>query len=159
MSSGFAPSFFDYDASGEIRREQALTFLPDRDEQDWKVLLGFAQPRRFSPGEVVIERGDTDRALYLLMAGTLEVRADERTPVFKTIDAPSVVGEVAFLDGSPRSAELVAATAGELRRLSLDGFEALSARHPELGRAILFDLGRIIATRLRWITDRVAAEQ
>jgi hypothetical protein len=53
----------------------------------------------------------------------------------------------------------VAATAGELRRLSLDGFEALSARHPELGRAILFDLGRIVATRLRWLTDYVAAEQ
>jgi CRP-like cAMP-binding protein len=159
MSSGFAPSFFDYDASGETRREDALTFLPDRDQQDWEVLLGFTQARQFSPGETLIERGDTDRALYLLMAGTLEVRANERTPVFKTIDAPSVVGEVAFLDGSPRSAELVAATSGELRRLSLDGFEALSARHPELGRAILFDLGRITATRLRWITDRVAAEE
>jgi CRP/FNR family transcriptional regulator, cyclic AMP receptor protein len=159
MPPGFAPSFFDYDAPGETRREQALTFLPDRDQQDWEILLGFAQSRRFSPGEIVIQRGETDRALYLLMAGTLQVRANERTPVFKTIDAPSVVGEVAFLDGSPRSAELVAGTSGELRRLSWDGFEALSARHPELARAILFDLGRIVATRLRWITDRVAAEQ
>jgi CRP-like cAMP-binding protein len=67
-----------------------------------------------------------------------------------------VVGEVAFLDGAPRSAELVAETEGELRRLSLESFESLAARHPELGRAILFDLGRITATRLRWLTDRVA---
>lgn len=156
VASGSQSSFFDYDAPEGASRERVLTFLPDRDERDWEILLGYTEVRRFSPGEVVIRRGDPERAIYLLTAGTLGVGAEERTPVFKTIDAPSVVGEVAFLDGLPRSAELVAETEGELRRLSLDAFESLAARHPELGRAILFDLGRITATRLRWLTDRVA---
>jgi CRP/FNR family cyclic AMP-dependent transcriptional regulator len=156
MASGSPSSFFDYDSPGQTSRERVLTFLPDRDERDWEILLGYMEVRRFSPGEVVIRRGDHERAIYLLTTGTLGLRAEARTPVFKTIDAPSVVGEVAFLDGLPRSAELVAETEGELRRLSLDAFESLAARHPELGRAILFDLGRIVATRLRWLTDRVA---
>jgi CRP/FNR family transcriptional regulator, cyclic AMP receptor protein len=53
-----------------------------------------------------------------------------------------VLGEVAFLDGGPRSATLFAITDGELLRLRLESFEVLSARDPELGRAILFDLAR-----------------
>jgi len=153
---GSGSPFFDYENAHATGTERALTFLPDRDEQEWEVLLSYTELRRFSTAELVIKRGDRERALYLLTAGTLQVRTDERSATFKTIEAPSVVGEVAFLDGGPRSVDLVAATAGELRRLSMDGFEALSARHPELGRAILFDLGRIIASRLRWITDVAA---
>ena len=131
-------------------------FLADRDEHDWEVLLGYTQLRRFTVGETVIRRGERERALYLLMTGTLHFQADERREVFRVIEAPSVVGEVAFLDGGGRLVDLVGASAGELRRLSLDAFEALSARYPEFGRAILFDLGRIAATRLRWMTERAA---
>ena len=34
-------------------------------------------------------------------------------------------------------------------RLSFEGFEALAARNPSLGRDILLDLGRILSARLR----------
>ena len=34
-------------------------------------------------------------------------------------------------------------------RLSYDGFEALAARNPALGRDILLDLGRILSARLQ----------
>jgi CRP/FNR family transcriptional regulator, cyclic AMP receptor protein len=156
MARRSASSFFDYDDPQGVSRERVITFLPDRDERDWQILLGYTELRRCSPGDVVIRRGDSERAIYLLTAGSLGLRQGPGEPVFKTIDAPSVVGEVAFLDGAARSADLVAQTEGELRRLTLEAFESLSARHPELGRAILFELGRITATRLRWLTDRVA---
>jgi hypothetical protein len=152
----FASSLFDYASPGAASRERALTFLGDRDEHEWEVMLAFTELRRFWAGEVIVRRGDGERALYLLTAGSLEVRANDRDEAFKTIDAPSVVGEIAFLDGGSRTADLVAATAGEVRRMSLERFEALSARHPELGRAVLFDLGRIAATRLRWMMDAAA---
>lgn len=155
MSSSFSSSLFDYNAPDGAGRERALMFLADRDERDWEVLLGYTQLRRFAAGETVITRGERERALYLLMAGTLHPRGQQRN-AFKAIEAPSVVGEIAFLAGGGRSVDLVGTTAGELRRLSLDAFEALSARYPEFGRAILFDLGRIAATRLRWMTERAA---
>ncbi|HET9024195.1 MAG TPA: hypothetical protein VFN64_06450, partial [Burkholderiaceae bacterium] len=64
--------------------------------------------------------------------------------------------ELCFVDGGPRSSTLRAVTDGELRRLSYESFEVLAAREPELARAILFDLGRIISQRLRTLTDFVA---
>jgi CRP-like cAMP-binding protein len=62
-----------------------------------------------------------------------------------------LLGEIAFFDGGPRSATVRATTDGELLRLGIDDFERLSARHPELARALLLDLGRVLARRIRRI--------
>lgn len=143
-------SYFDYPT--EDPADTSLTFLPERGEEDWAVVLAHTETRRFSAGDVVIRAGDDDRALYLLTAGTLAVASGA---AFRTIDAPSVVGEVAFLDGGRRSLTLVARSDGELRRLSLEAFETLAGRHPELARAMLFDLGRIVSLRLRFLTELI----
>jgi CRP/FNR family transcriptional regulator, cyclic AMP receptor protein len=143
-------SYFDYPTDEPAESE--LTFLADRAEEDWQIVLSHTETRRFSAGDEVIRAGDADRALYLLTEGSLAVASGA---AFRTIDAPSVVGEVAFLDGGKRSLTLVATTSGELRRLSLDSFEALAGRHPGLARAMLFDLGKIVSLRLRFLTELI----
>jgi CRP-like cAMP-binding protein len=69
-----------------------------------------------------------------------------------TYEHGTVVGEQTFLDGRPRSATIRALTDGALVRLSRESFDVLSAREPELARAILLDLGRILSLRLRRTT-------
>ncbi len=63
---------------------------------------------------------------------------------------------MAFLDGRPRAATIRALTDGELLRLSFESYEVLAARYAELGRAILLDLGRILAARLRQANEVIA---
>jgi hypothetical protein len=41
--------------------------------------------------------------------------------------------------------------------LSSDAFEVLAARHPDLGRQILLELGRVLALRLRHAESRDGA--
>ena len=155
--SGFAASFFDYDAVEVHERSNELQLLADRPRSDWEKVLAHTETRRFSRGETIIAAGEQDRALYLLTEGTLGVRLQgDAEKTFKAIDAPSVVGEVAFLDGGPRSATLFGLSDGELLRLRLESFETLAAREPELGRAILFDLARIVTARLRLASDVIA---
>jgi CRP-like cAMP-binding protein len=157
MSGGFAASFFNYDTVAVHERSNELQLLADRPRSDWEKVLAHTETRRFSRGETIIAAGERDRALYLLTEGTLGVRlAGHSEKTFKAIDAPSVVGEVAFLDGGPRSATLFAISDGELLRLRLESFETLAAREPELGRAILFDLARIVTARLRLASDVIA---
>src|ERR1700689_4371516 len=154
MSADFAASFFDYESVAVHERSDELVLLADRPRSDWQKILAHTETRRFSRGETIITAGESDRALYLLTLGTLGVRlGGDPQKTFKAIDAPSVVGEVAFLDGGPRSATLFAITDGELLRLRMESFEVLSAREPELGRAILFDLARIVTQRLRLARD------
>jgi len=67
-----------------------------------------------------------------------------------------VFGEQAFFDGLPRSASVRALSDGEVRSLTREAFAVLAAREPELARALLLDLGRILSLRLRQTSALVA---
>jgi CRP/FNR family cyclic AMP-dependent transcriptional regulator len=126
--------------------------LAGHTEDDWAVLLGYFETRRFRPGDWLIREGEAERALYLLADGQLEVHA--RGHADQVVEAPATLGEEAFLDGLPSAAGLRALTHGEAQRLSFDAFEALSAREPRLARDLLLDLGRLVATELRRRRDQ-----
>jgi CRP/FNR family transcriptional regulator, cyclic AMP receptor protein len=152
-------TFFDYPDVAVKETAKDVLFLPDRSERDWEKLLAHTDSRRFRPGEKVIQAGEIDRSLYIVTEGTLAMLLPQKgggEKEFKTIEAPSVIGELCFVDGGPRSSTLRGVTDGELRRLSYESFEVLAAREPELARAILFDLGRILSQRLRTLTNFVA---
>jgi SulP family sulfate permease len=141
-----AELFFNY-----FEQQFAPVFLGGLADEDWEFLLEHTELRRLRAGETLIRAGEADRSLYLLTQGTLTVTARHLTG--RTIDAPSIVGEVAFFDGGRRSTTLVAATDVEIRRLTIEQFEVLSARQPHLGRVLLLELGKIIAKRLRLATS------
>ena len=152
-------SFFDYPTTPETEAAGDFVFLADRSERDWEKLLAHTDTRRFTVGDEVIKAGEIDRALYIVTSGTLDVlfpQSSGETKRFNSVDAPSVIGEVGFVDGGPRSTTLLATSDGELRRLSYESFEVLAAREPELARAILMDVGRILSQRLRRTTTFIA---
>ena len=133
-----------------------LLFMPEATASDWATVFQHAEVRRVAAGLAVVQAGEQDRALYLLTEGTVGVRLPRDEGAFKTIDAPSVLGELAFFDGRPRSATLDAVTDVEVVRLDADGFARLSAEAPELGQAMLLDLARILALRLRIASGVIA---
>ena len=135
--------FFDYPTEPHGAAEHGLpTFLDGRSDEDWMMLLDHSETRVFRPGELVLVAGEQDRALYLLVDGWVRAPSGVVHPI-------TTVGEGAFLDGAPRAVSVEAMTDGEMQRLSYEGFEALAARNPALGRDILLDVGRILAARLR----------
>jgi CRP-like cAMP-binding protein len=134
-----------------------LLFMPEATAADWVAIFSHAEVRRIGAGLALVQAGEQDRALYLLTEGTVGVRLPRDEGAFKTIDAPSVLGELAFFDGRPRSATLDAVTDVEVVRLDVAGFESLLAHEPELAHSMLRDLARILALRLR-IASQVIAE-
>ena len=152
-------TFFDYPTASADEAADEVLFLRDRSERDWEKLLAHTDARRFRPGDRVIEAGVVERALYIVTEGTLEMllpQPDGGEKPFKTIESPTVIGELCFIDGGARSTTVRALTDGEVRRLSYESFEVLAAREPELGRAVLFDIGRILSERLRTATTFIA---
>jgi CRP/FNR family transcriptional regulator, cyclic AMP receptor protein len=135
--------FFDYPSKPQPAAEHGLpAFLNGRGLDDWAMLLDHSETLVFRPGEVVLRAGDRDRALYLLVDGWLRAPSGVIHPI-------TTLGESAFFDGAPRAVTIEAMSDGELLRLSFEGFEALAARNPTLGREILLDLGRLAYARLR----------
>jgi len=134
----------------------ALQFMPEATASDWAKVFSYADVLSVPAGLAVMQAGEEDRGLYLLTEGTLGVRLPREESAFKTIDAPAVVGELAFFDGRPRSATLNAVTDVDVVRLDPDGFERLSAEEPELAQTMLRDLARVLALRLRMASDVIA---
>ncbi len=147
-------SFFDYPS--EVPATPVTgpvdVLLADASEADWATLLAHTQTRRFDPGEVIVTDGEVDRSLYLVLEGELAVMASRGRRGYRKIavvGAGSVIGELAFFDGGARSALVRAATPAVLAEMSPGSFDALAVASPALARQLLFDLGRILARRLR----------
>ena len=134
-----------------------LLFLPDATAMDWAKIFSFAEVLEVSAGLALVQAGEDERALYLLTEGTVGVRMPRAETAFKSIDAPSVLGELAFFDGSPRSATLDALTDVQVVKIDTDCFNRLSEAEPALAHAMLMDLARILALRLRMASDVISS--
>ena len=134
-----------------------LLFMPEATATDWATVFSHAEVRRVGEGLALVQAGEQDRALYLLTEGTVGVRLPRDEGVFKTIDAPSVLGELAFFDGRPRSATLDARDRRRGRAAGRRRPSTASHEHaPELAHAMLRDLARILALRLRMASEVIA---
>jgi CRP-like cAMP-binding protein len=150
-------AFFDYPGSDGQSSTNPNTgiFLPDASEEELGILLRHCRRRRFSAGEALMSPGGTDRSLYLIVDGTAEVlapmrgRRSGRSEHVATVEAGSILGEMSFFDHAGHSALVRATTSVEVLELDPAGFESLADESPALSRQILFDLGRILAERLR----------
>jgi NTE family protein len=90
-------------------------------------------------GAALLREGDPADALYLVVAGRLRVttvHADGTKEVLNEIGRGEVVGEMALIADSPRSATVHALRDTHLLRLSTDSFTHLVQEHPEALRAI-----------------------
>ena len=110
-------------------------------------------------GEVLIKSGESDRALYFVASGALEVtartdRADALGMMIRELPG-AVLGEISFFDGRPRTAAVWATKPTQLLRLDLEGWRAFAAMYPTLGHELLFALGRVLAWRMRRGEERV----
>ena len=102
-----------------------------------------ARIRRFAPSSAIVRAGDAGRSFYVLLDGSARVVGE--TGRSSRLGAGDYFGEMALLDGAPRSASVVAE--GEVLALTIDrsGFAKLLRSEPRLAEALL----RTLAARLR----------
>lgn len=133
--------------------------LPHWQQEQWRKLLAHTTPRHFRASEVVIQRNATDRTLYLVAAGLLEVGVTQVDGVSMTslarISSGSILGEQSFFDSQPRSANVWAVADGTLLLLPHDRFTQFGEAEPALARDFLFAMARVLSIRLRNTTFRL----
>jgi len=132
-------------------------------KDDMNLFFNFLERHAFSAGDVLIRQGNSDRALFILTAGTLEVRVEtgDTSHAVDTMGEGTFFGEQSFADGHPRTATIVAATAGEYFRLGIRAFKRLSEQHPAVALAVVNDVAHVLSLRCRMlqtIRSRLLAE-
>jgi CRP/FNR family cyclic AMP-dependent transcriptional regulator len=93
-------------------------------------------------GQVLCHQGDVGIACYVIIEGEVDVVVGHR--VIATVGAGQTVGEMALLDGRPRSATVIARSQLHLLVIDADRFANLLAESPAVTRGLLQELsGRV----------------
>lgn len=134
-------------------------FFTTLDDAEAAAVLGYAETRRYAKGQLAVQRGEVDRSLYFVTAGVLEVLVPTPEGVRQVgvLRAGAVFGDLAFFDGEPRSADVRAVEAAEVLVLTPAAFDRLRGAEPRLALAFTLDLGRMLSTRFRDVSQRLAA--
>lgn len=147
-----AESYFDYESRGETGKP--LVLLEHWGDDAWEALLAYASRHRVLEGDYLLRDGSPDPRLYIVASGELEVLSGKRRrPLIAAVGPGGIVGEVRFFDSGPASADVRAARNTVVLGITREAFEAFAGHHPDLGRDLLFDLGRICSLRLRRMTS------
>lgn len=128
-------------------------------EQPFKVLAGLfrnAERVEHSAGELVFSEGDPADACYWVERGLVKVsvaspQGEER--IIALLGPGSILGELALIDGEPRSATVTAVQRTTFRRVFRDEFEKLVGADPKIHHELVM----LLASRLRKTDEALAA--
>src|SRR5580698_1478805 len=101
--------------------------------------------RRYSKGEMLFARGDAGERMFVVREGQIRLAvatAEGKELNFQVAGPGDMFGEIAVLDGRPRSAEAVALTGAVCLTLERRDFQILSADRPAITDAVIAYLCR-----------------
>ena len=96
-----------------------------------------ARVKEYERGDVVIQVGEPGDALYVVLSGSAKVVGRPRA---RTLGLGDHFGEMALIDGEPRSVTVVAATPLQAMKLSHKPFLKLLRREPTIALALMAEL-------------------
>ena len=111
----------------------------------WSTLTAWSLPGRWlkaelEPHQTIFTRGDRGSHVYLVAEGRVRLSvfsSDGRLLSFKHAGAGDVFGEIAALDGGPRSADAVALTRVAVMTLAAERLNQLIESNPRVARAAI----------------------
>ena len=117
-----------------------------------------AQAFAFEPGEVILREGDPANLFFVIARGSVSVTitlAGGRRKRVACIGPGLSFGEMALLDGGPRSADVVADEYVVCYGFSVQRLRELSGENPEVLITIMANLAKEFSARLRRANDEI----
>ena len=136
LGTGFRPD----DARGWTNVLAEVPLFAQLGQRQRRKVASLARVRRFADGAPIVRYGDPGDALHVVLDGAVSVLRPDRRP--RTLGVGSVIGELALLDGGPRSATVAAK--GELVTLTIPAarFRKLLRSEPVIAVAVAEELAR-----------------
>ncbi len=128
-------------ASAAVLREMPL--FADLSDRHLRRIARLAIPAAFRANSVIVREGTRGHSFFVVVDG--RARVERGGVVTGGLVAGDGFGEMALLDGEPRSATVVAETDVTALRIAADPFRALLRREPAIAIALL----RTLSLRVR----------
>ncbi len=107
-------------------------------KKDLAKVAAAAKEMSFAPGTVVTAEGDTNSRFYVIAEGEALVTVNGRKRA--SLKTGNYFGEIALLDGGPRSATIVAETPLRTYTLAPWNFRPLLKENPDITYTILLEM-------------------
>ncbi|HEX9889629.1 MAG TPA: Crp/Fnr family transcriptional regulator [Nitriliruptorales bacterium] len=110
-------------------------------------LLSLARQRSFDGGDILLRQGETASHLFVLTHGRVKVVAStpDGQPILLAVRGPGdALGELAILDGSPRSASAIAFEPVRALSVPTDAFRRYLTEHPLVMMRLLQVLSKLL---------------
>lgn len=121
-------------------------------------IAAVARPRDYDRGELLFVEGEQGDALLVLVTGSVTVfrtSADGERAALTVLEPPEVLGEIALLDGAPRSASVEATEPTTVLALSRAEFFSLLRSQPTVLEPLMRQLGQMVRRLTEQAADHV----
>ena len=111
--------------------------------------------RNYRRGQIIFSQGEQPGSLFVVTQGLLKVVLLAQTGdemLLRTLSPPATFGELALVDGGPRSASVEAIEPSRVLMISRPVWDELVARYPEIKDGLIHSLAGV----LRRITDQAS---
>lgn len=125
------------------------------DAQSRRELISRARPRSFAAGETICRVGEPGQSMMAIVVGSVRISlptTKARDVILADLPAGELFGEIAMLDGKPRSANATALTRCELLVLERREFLPILERNP----AACLKLMELLCSRIRRSDERMS---
>jgi CRP-like cAMP-binding protein len=127
------------------------TLWSGQGKEDLKSIVKLCKERSFEAGDKLVKKGDKGVGFYLILEGSVEVKASERLKLAK-LGTGQFFGEMSLLDNEPRSADVIALEPTRCLILNAQELNAIIESNPRIATSMLRELVR----RLRTTSHSVA---
>ena len=117
-------------------------------------LCAYGKIREVKRGATIFTKGEPGQSMFAVCSGTVKISVpslEGKDAVFNFIGEGGIFGEIALLDGRPRTADALAAANCQLMMIDRRDFLPLLRAHPELAIRII----EVLCTRLRHTSEQV----
>lgn len=133
------------DAVDALRACYAFENVPDRQIRELALL---SEARVFTPGEILMRQFEQSSHMFVILEGEAATRGLTGEPIVR-FGAGTIIGEIALIDGEPRSATVAATTDLKVAQIYAPPVLAMMENDPRLGYTIAANLARLLCQRLR----------
>lgn len=159
----WVPPKMEGDAEPDILAAlKQVPLFEDLSRSELKKILRILHERTYQPGEVIFREGDPGAGMFIIRKGKVNIvirRPDGSEQLLAPLTDRQFFGEMALLESAPRSASCVAAEKASLLGFFEPDLESLIERDARLGSKVVWNLARLMATRLRNMNDRLKSQR
>ncbi|WGW05505.1 Crp/Fnr family transcriptional regulator [Tropicibacter oceani] len=142
---------------GPISQKQTSILFESLPARDAAALRAMGRPMHYQPQAQICAEGSDDQSMLLIETGRVEISltsVDGRRSILAQLGPGEVVGEMAALDGEPRSADAEAAVDVTGLLLTRSQVQRFLRDHPDAALQVI----RTLCARLRKTNTRLATQ-